>query len=41
MNRRLATIVLLTVLGLSLGGCSQCGFLWDQRGGACHSDTPR
>jgi hypothetical protein len=41
MNRRLAAILFLFLLGLSLGGCSKCGFWWDERGRACHSDMTR
>jgi hypothetical protein len=41
MRRRLAAIACLVLLGLSLGGCTKCGFLWDENGRACHSETPR
>jgi hypothetical protein len=36
--------ILLTIvlLGLSLGGCSKCGWIWDdwRAPGACRSDAP-
>jgi len=39
---RLAALVCLALLGLSLGGCTKCGWLWNDQGpGTCHSDTPR
>ena len=42
MITRLAALVCLAVLGLSLGGCTKCGWLWNDQGpGTCHSDTPR
>ena len=42
MTTRLAAAICLIVLGLSLGGCTKCGWLWNDQGpGTCHSDTPR
>jgi len=42
MMTRFAALICLALLGLSLGGCTKCGWLWDQPGpGSCHSDTPR
>ena len=41
MPKRLAAILCLLIVGLSLGGCSKCGWLWDERGRACHADAPR
>jgi len=41
MRKRVAAILCLAVLGLWLGGCSQCGWLWNDLGHACHSVTPR
>jgi len=39
---RLAALVCLALLGLSLGGCTKCGWLWNDQGpGTCHSDVPR
>jgi hypothetical protein len=40
MARRAAAIVALVVLGFSLTGCSQCGWIWDdwRSPGACRSD---
>jgi len=29
----------LVLLGLSLPGCTRCGWIWDDLGHACHSDT--
>jgi hypothetical protein len=41
MSKRLAATVCLVLLGLSLGGCTKCGWLWDQPPRSCHSDAPR
>jgi hypothetical protein len=41
MNKRLAAILCLVVLGLSLGGCTKCGWLWNDWGKACHADVPK
>ena len=41
MPKRLAAILCLVVLGLSLGGCSRCGWLWDEAPRACRADAPR
>jgi hypothetical protein len=39
---RLAALLCLVLLGLSLGGCTKCGWLWNDQGpGTCHSDAPR
>lgn len=41
MAKKAVIIVFLATLGLSLGGCSQCGWLWDdwRKPGACRNDT--
>jgi hypothetical protein len=41
MNKRLAAILCLVVLGLSLGGCTKCGWIWSDWGKACHADVPK
>ncbi|MCX7297581.1 MAG: peptidylprolyl isomerase [Hyphomicrobiales bacterium] len=41
MKMRFAAIVCLAVLGLSLGGCSKCGFFWDTGSRACRADAPK
>lgn len=41
MKTRLTTILCLTVLTLALGGCSKCGFIWDESPRSCRSDAPR
>ena len=40
MPKRVAAILFLVLVGLSLGGCSRCGWLWDQGPRSCHSDSP-
>ena len=40
MRTRLAAILCLLVAGLALGGCTNCGWLWDDAR-ACHADAPR
>jgi len=39
MRQRLAAVLCLTLLALSLGGCTKCGWLWNENGRACYSDT--
>jgi len=41
MSKRLAATACLVLLGLSLGACTKCGWLWDQSPRSCHSDAPR
>jgi TM2 domain-containing membrane protein YozV len=41
MLKRLAAFICLVLLGLSLSGCTKCGWLWDQPPRSCHSDAPR
>jgi hypothetical protein len=41
MTKRFAAIVCLAVLGLSLGGCTKCGFLWDSGPRSCRADAPK
>jgi hypothetical protein len=41
MNQRLAAILCLIVLGLALGGCTRCGWIWEQSPRSCHADAPR
>ena len=39
---RLAALLGLALLAASLGGCTKCGWLWNDQGpGTCHSDAPR
>ena len=39
MRQRLTALVCLLLLGLTLGGCSKCGWVWDNWGRACHHET--
>jgi hypothetical protein len=41
MRQRLAAVLCLVLLALSLSGCTKCGWLWNENGRACHSDTAR
>jgi hypothetical protein len=41
MPKRLAALVCLVLLGLALGGCSRCGWVWDDGPRACRADAPR
>lgn len=41
MPKRLVVVACLVLLALSLGGCTKCGWLWDQPPRSCHSDAPR
>ncbi len=40
MRMRLAAILCLVIVGLALGGCTKCGWIWDDAR-ACHADAPR
>jgi hypothetical protein len=43
-RRRIAAIACLIILGLPLGGCTHCGWIWDDWGHkpkSCSSDEPR
>lgn len=40
MRTRFATILCLVAFGLTLAGCTKCGWLWDEAR-ACHADAPR
>jgi hypothetical protein len=41
--KRLTILASLVALGLSLGGCSKCGFWWDewQQQRSCKGDLPK
>jgi hypothetical protein len=41
MGTRVAVIVSLIVLGMSLSGCTHCGWLWDQGPRSCQSNAPK
>jgi hypothetical protein len=41
MKKRAATFLCLTLLGLALGGCTRCGFIWDDGPRSCRADAPR
>jgi hypothetical protein len=40
--KRLTIVAAVLGLGLALGGCSKCGFIWDEwQPRSCKSDAPR
>jgi len=41
MKNRLAAILCLALLGLSLGGCTKCGWIWDEGTRSCRADAPK
>ncbi|MGH6725506.1 MAG: peptidylprolyl isomerase [Pseudolabrys sp.] len=41
MRKSLAAFFCLAMLAFALGGCTKCGWLWNDSGHACHSETPR
>jgi hypothetical protein len=41
MQKRLAAILCLIVLALALGGCTKCGWIWDEGARSCRADAPR
>ena len=38
MFKRLTVLACVVAFGLTLGGCTKCGFVWDDGPRACHSD---
>lgn len=38
MPKRFAALVCLVLLGLALGGCTRCGWVWDDGPRACRAD---
>jgi len=40
MRSRIVAILSLLALSLMLGGCTKCGWLWDEAR-ACRADAPR
>lgn len=41
MQKRVVTILCLILLGLSVSGCSKCGFFWEDGGRACKAEMPK
>jgi hypothetical protein len=42
MLKRITMLACLLAFGLTLSGCSKCGFWWDEsRPGACKGDFPK
>jgi hypothetical protein len=41
MRQRLTAFLCLVMLGLALGGCTKCGWFWDEGGRACHHEPIR
>jgi len=43
MRKRVATLVSIVVLGLLLGGCTSCGWIWNdwQAPHSCRADAPK
>jgi hypothetical protein len=39
--KRITVVACLVLLGLSLAGCTKCGWLWNEGPRGCHSDAPR
>jgi hypothetical protein len=42
LHKKLITAVALIALAITLGGCSKCGWIWEQgaRPNSCLSDSP-
>jgi hypothetical protein len=41
MHRRLAAIACLILVGLTLSGCTKCGWIWEENTPrSCHSAAP-
>jgi hypothetical protein len=44
MTRRFAVFICLALLAATLGGCTKCGWIWNDwtnNPHSCHSDAPR
>jgi len=41
MRKGIVIAICFVLLGLSLGGCTHCGWLWEQGPRSCRSDSPR
>jgi cyclic lactone autoinducer peptide len=41
MRGRIANLICLLLLAATLGGCTKCGWIWDQGPRACHSDAAK
>jgi hypothetical protein len=41
MRKRFTTLVCLTLLGLSLAGCTKCGWIWDDLRGCYATPKPK
>jgi len=41
MRKRLSVLLAVIVLGSALGGCSKCGFFWQEGPRACKDDAAR
>ena len=41
MMHRLFALMCLIALGLSLGGCTKCGWIWDDWQHACYNERTR
>jgi hypothetical protein len=39
MTQRLAAILCLVLAGLALGGCTKCGWIWNEGPRSCQSDA--
>jgi hypothetical protein len=40
MQNRIAALVCIVLLGISLGGCTKCGWIWNDWPKSCHADVP-
>lgn len=41
LSKRIAAVVAVALLGVSLAGCTKCGWIWEDGAHACHSAAPR
>ncbi len=39
MRKRLSVLLAVVVLGSALGGCSKCGFWWQESSRVCKDDV--
>ena len=39
--KQLTILACVVAFGLSVSGCTKCGFFWEDGQRACHSEAPR
>ncbi|HZP79663.1 MAG TPA: peptidylprolyl isomerase [Pseudolabrys sp.] len=40
LARRLTALIVLVLVAATLGGCTKCGWIWDDAQKSCRADAP-